>query len=407
MGRRRCVCPRFEHPQPGRALSLEGAGSGDPSQRNWLREALVASWRNPRVRGRILVLHHPPYASETSKWREPQTLAVRRQLRGVLDQVAAEVGDPTPQRPLLNLVLTGHAHCLELMRSGATGHGDSHIPWLICGGSGYSLRRQRPQGGTLLEGPPGQERTVAHSELFVGRTGHGGDLAAALHGPSGRCGGGSSPEAHASAPRDRKGVGALAQGAAGADQPVEMIQPQPAPVSLAIALLTVSDRRSADPSSGDPSGDALLQRLEAAGHRLAERQLVPDNRYAIRAALSTWIADPAVQVVITSGGTGLTGRDGTPEAVAPLLDKTIEGFGELFRVLSFEAIGTSTLQSRCLAGVANGTILFVLPGSLDAVSTAWDRLIHAQLDSGTRPCNLVQLLPRLNEDPRQPATNPG
>jgi molybdenum cofactor biosynthesis protein B len=165
-------------------------------------------------------------------------------------------------------------------------------------------------------------------------------------------------------------------------------------VSLAIALLTVSDTRSLQ---DDRSGDALQQRLEDAGHRLVERQLVPDDRYAIRAVLSRWIADAAVQVVISSGGTGLTGRDGTPEAVAPLLDKTIEGFGELFRVLSFETIGTSTLQSRCLAGVANGTVIFVLPGSRDAVETAWDRLIRSQLDSQTRPCNLVQLLPRLTE----------
>ena len=165
-------------------------------------------------------------------------------------------------------------------------------------------------------------------------------------------------------------------------------------VSLAIALLTVSDTRTL---ADDRSGDALQQRLEDTGHRLTERRIVPDNRYQIRAELSRWIADPAVQVVISSGGTGLTGRDGTPEAVAPLLDKTIEGFGELFRVLSFETIGTSTLQSRCLAGVANGTVIFVLPGSLDAVETAWDRLIAAQLDSSTRPCNLVQLLPRLTE----------
>ena len=165
-------------------------------------------------------------------------------------------------------------------------------------------------------------------------------------------------------------------------------------MSLSIALLTVSDTRTL---ADDPSGDALQQRLEAAGHRLVERTLVPDDRYRIRADLSSWIADPAVQVVISSGGTGLTGRDGTPEAVAPLLDKTIEGFGELFRVLSFETIGTSTLQSRALAGVANGTVVFVLPGSLDAVSTAWDRLIRAQLDTTTRPCNLVQLLPRLTE----------
>ncbi len=168
-------------------------------------------------------------------------------------------------------------------------------------------------------------------------------------------------------------------------------------VSLAIALLTVSDTRTA---ADDVSGDALQTRLEAAGHRLLERRIVPDDRYRIRAELSRWIADPAVQAVISCGGTGLTGRDGTPEAVAPLLDKTIDGFGELFRVLSFESIGTSTLQSRCLAGVANGTLIFVLPGSRDAVETAWDRLIQAQLDASTRPCNLVQLLPRLREGPR-------
>ena len=163
-------------------------------------------------------------------------------------------------------------------------------------------------------------------------------------------------------------------------------------MGLSIALLTVSDSRTL---ADDRSGDALQQRLEQAGHRLADRRLVPDNRYQIRAELSRWIADPAVQVVISTGGTGLTGRDGTPEAVAPLLDKTIEGFGELFRVLSFETIGTSSLQSRCLAGVANGTVVFVLPGSLDAVETGWDKLISAQLNPETRPCNLVQLLPRL------------
>ena len=165
-------------------------------------------------------------------------------------------------------------------------------------------------------------------------------------------------------------------------------------MSLAIALLTVSDTRTLE---DDRSGDALQQRLEAAGHRLVQRLLVPDDRYQIRSEVSRWIADAGVQVVISSGGTGLTGRDGTPEAVAPLLDKTIDGFGELFRVLSFETIGTSSLQSRALAGVANGTVIFVLPGSLDAVETAWDRLISAQLNGATRPCNLVQLLPRLRE----------
>ncbi|WP_295460588.1 molybdenum cofactor biosynthesis protein B [Synechococcus sp. UW140] len=165
-------------------------------------------------------------------------------------------------------------------------------------------------------------------------------------------------------------------------------------MSLSIALLTISDTRTL---AEDCSGDALQQRLETDGHQLVQRSLVPDNRYQIRAVMSSWIADEAVQVVISSGGTGLTGRDGTPEAISPLLDKTIEGFGELFRVLSFETIGTSSLQSRCLAGVANGTLIFVLPGSLDAVTTAWDRLIAAQLDLNTRPCNLVQLLPRLLE----------
>ena len=165
-------------------------------------------------------------------------------------------------------------------------------------------------------------------------------------------------------------------------------------MGLAIALLTISDTRTLDE---DVSGDHLQRSIEQADHRLQERSLCADDRYAIRAELSRWIADPGVDVVITSGGTGLTGRDGTPEAVEPLLDKTIDGFGELFRVLSFESIGTSTLQSRCLAGVANGTFVFVLPGSLDAVTTAWKRLIHAQLDAETRPCNLAQLRQRLKE----------
>ena len=170
-----------------------------------------------------------------------------------------------------------------------------------------------------------------------------------------------------------------------------------------IALLTVSDRRTL---ADDTSGAALLQRLESDGHSLVERQLVPDDRYRIRAVVSAWIADPAVTVIISSGGTGLTGRDGTPEAVAPLLDKQMDGFGELFRVLSFETIGSSSLQSRCLAGVANGTFVFVLPGSLDAVTTAWDRLIADQLNAATRPCNLAQLLPRLQESPHRPLQPP-
>ena len=169
---------------------------------------------------------------------------------------------------------------------------------------------------------------------------------------------------------------------------------------LSIALLTISDSRSLE---NDPSGDQLQQRLTAAGHQLHARARCPDDRYQIRAAVSQWIAEPDIDVVITTGGTGLTGRDGSPEAISPLLDKPIDGFGELFRVLSFETIGTSTLQSRCLAGVANGTFLFVLPGSVDAVSTAWDRLIAAQLNAETRPCNLVQLRDRLKEPHDKPA----
>ena len=141
----------------------------------------------------------------------------------------------------------------------------------------------------------------------------------------------------------------------------------------------------------------LIERLAAAGHRLAGRAILPDDLYRIRAQVSAWIADPAVQVVLSTGGTGLTGRDGTPEAVAPLLDKTIDGFGEVFRALSFEEIGASTIQSRAVAGVANGTYIFCLPGSSGACRTAWDKLIAPQLDYRTRPCNLVELMPRLLE----------
>ena len=169
-------------------------------------------------------------------------------------------------------------------------------------------------------------------------------------------------------------------------------------MALVVALLTVSDSRT---SADDPSGDHLQHQLTEAGHQIHKRTICPDDRYEIRAKVSQWIAEPAVDVVITTGGTGLTGRDGTPEAVIPLLDKTIEGFGELFRVLSFQTIGTSALQSRCLAGVANGTFVFVLPGSVDAVSTAWRELIQAQLDASTRPCNLAQLRSRLKEPDHQ------
>lgn len=164
--------------------------------------------------------------------------------------------------------------------------------------------------------------------------------------------------------------------------------------TLGIAVLTVSDTRD---ESNDSSGDALVRALKAAGHRLAERRIVGDDLYLIRAVVSNWIADQGVSVILTTGGTGLTGRDGTPEAVMPLLDKTIDGFGELFRAISFEDIGTSSLQSRCIAGVANGTYIFCLPGSTNACTTAWDKLISAQLDSRTEPCNLVDLIPRLSE----------
>ncbi len=165
-------------------------------------------------------------------------------------------------------------------------------------------------------------------------------------------------------------------------------------IPLQIAVLTISDSRT---ETDDRSGDVLTQRLTEAGHRLHERRLVPDDVYRIRAIVSAWIADPQCAVVLTTGGTGVTGRDGTPEAVTPLLDKLIDGFGEMFRVLSYDKIGTSTLQSRALAGVANGTYVFCLPGSPSACADGWDLLISAQLDYRTRPCNLVELMPRLLE----------
>ena len=163
---------------------------------------------------------------------------------------------------------------------------------------------------------------------------------------------------------------------------------------IGIAVLTVSDSRD---EQSDKSGRLLAGRLEKAGHRLADKVIVPDDVYQIRAVVSRWIADPAVNAVITTGGTGVTGRDGTPEAVRPLLDKVIDGFGEMFRNLSYGQIRTSTLQSRALAGVANGTYVFCVPGSSGACATAWDELIEAQLDLRTRPCNLVKLMPRLLE----------
>ncbi|MGX2041549.1 molybdenum cofactor biosynthesis protein B [Methylocaldum sp. MU1018] len=165
-------------------------------------------------------------------------------------------------------------------------------------------------------------------------------------------------------------------------------------IPLDIAILTVSDTRTEE---NDVSGKTLAERLTAAGHRLADKRIVPDDIYRIRAVVSEWIASETVRVVITTGGTGVTGRDGTPEAVSVLFDKTLDGFGEVFRTLSYQDIKTSTIQSRAVAGVANGTYLFCLPGSSGACRTAWDLLIRDQLDYRTRPCNLVELMPRLLE----------
>ena len=164
---------------------------------------------------------------------------------------------------------------------------------------------------------------------------------------------------------------------------------------LEIAVATISDTRTL---ATDSSGAALIERLEAAGHRLADRQIIADNRYAIRAVLSAWIAAGDVHAIITTGGTGLTGRDITPEAVAPLFDRAIDGFGEMFRAISVQDIGTASLQSRAIAGIANSTAIFCVPGSTNACRTAWDKIIRHQLDSRTEPCNLARLLPRFAEE---------
>ena len=164
------------------------------------------------------------------------------------------------------------------------------------------------------------------------------------------------------------------------------------PVRIAVA--TISDTRDA---SNDTSGDTLAERVEAAGHVLAARTIIRDEASAIEAQLRAWIADPGVDVVITTGGTGVTGRDVTPEAYKRVLDKEIEGFGELFRWISFGKIGTSTMQSRALGGVAGGTYLFALPGSTGAVKDGWDEILRFQLDSRHKPCNLAELMPRLKE----------
>ena len=163
---------------------------------------------------------------------------------------------------------------------------------------------------------------------------------------------------------------------------------------LRLCVLTVSDSRTLE---NDASGDYLATALRNAGHLLAERALLVDDKYQLRAKVSQWIAYADVDGILVTGGTGFTGRDSTPEALLPLLDKHMHGFGELFRALSFEDIGTSTLQSRAFAGIANATFVFALPGSTSACRTGWERIIQAQLDARTRPCNLASLKPRLQE----------
>ena len=165
-------------------------------------------------------------------------------------------------------------------------------------------------------------------------------------------------------------------------------------VALNLCVLTVSDSRT---RANDTSGDYLEQALSGAGHRLHERAIVRDDVYLMRATVSGWIAAADVNGILITGGTGFTGRDSTPEAIRPLLDKEMPGFGEMFRALSFEEIGTSTLQSRAFAGLANDKFVFCLPGSTSACRTAWEKLIQAQLDARTKPCNLANLRPRLRE----------
>lgn len=165
-------------------------------------------------------------------------------------------------------------------------------------------------------------------------------------------------------------------------------------VPVRIAVATVSDTRTLDT---DKSGDTLVQRIEEAGHVLADRKIVKDDADAIVTMLEGWIADENIDVVITTGGTGLTGRDVTPEAFARVCEKDIPGFGEVFRWISYQKIKTSTIQSRAMAGLANGTYLFALPGSTGACKDAWDEILVHQLDARTRPCNMVELMPRLKE----------
>ena len=165
-------------------------------------------------------------------------------------------------------------------------------------------------------------------------------------------------------------------------------------MNLNCAVLTISDTRTLD---DDKSGQWLADALQSAGHQLADRQIVKDDIYAIRALVSRWIADENIQTIISTGGTGFTGRDSTPEAIAPLLDKEISGFGELFRQISYDEIGSSTIQSRAVGGLANATLIFCLPGSSNAVKTGWDKILVNQLDINFKPCNFAELIPRFRE----------
>jgi molybdenum cofactor biosynthesis protein B len=165
-------------------------------------------------------------------------------------------------------------------------------------------------------------------------------------------------------------------------------------IPLTIAVLTVSDTRSLE---DDKSGSTLAERLTTAGHRLADRAIVPDDIEAIRGKVQGWISDPTVDVVITTGGTGFTGRDVTPEAIEPLFDKRMEGFSAIFHRISYDKIGTSTIQSRATAGISGTTFIFVLPGSPGACKDAWDGILANQLDYRHRPCNFVEIMPRLDE----------
>jgi molybdenum cofactor biosynthesis protein B len=171
--------------------------------------------------------------------------------------------------------------------------------------------------------------------------------------------------------------------------------PNDAPfLALSVAVLTVSDSRT---EADDTSGAYLRDEAERAGHRVVDKVICRDDVYQLRALFSRWIADDAVRVVVSTGGTGITGRDSTPEAVLPLFDKTVDGFGELFRHISYQEIGASTVQSRAFAGIANGTLIFCLPGSTGACRTAWEGILKDQLDSRTKPCNFAQLIARFSE----------